>query len=92
MASAQGYVQPYNSAANNDYVQAYNSAQTSGYIDADGASYESVAKTLGISAYDVQNHLGQARDRLQELIVAIVADYVASPDDVADEINDLFST
>lgn len=58
--------------------------------EADRPSYDQVARSLGLSVNDVRNFLHAARARLKEVLRAAVADYVASPDDLARELGDLF--
>jgi len=58
--------------------------------DRERPSYEETARALGIKADDVRNHLHHVRARLQQIIVRTISEYAASPQDVEEELRDLF--
>lgn len=54
------------------------------------ASYESVARDLGMSVSDVRNHLHIVRSRLKEVVAERISDYVASREEMMEEMRELF--
>lgn len=57
----------------------------------DATTYESIAKELGLKVRDVENYLRYARTRLNEFMLENVADYVASREELLEEMEDLLS-
>jgi RNA polymerase sigma factor (sigma-70 family) len=55
------------------------------------STYESVGAKLGLSAGDVRNYLSCVRARLRELVIETVAGYAGSPEEISEEIRELFS-
>lgn len=58
-----------------------------------GASgtYEELASRFGLSVAEVNNHLHRVRERLHQIIVERVTGYVASREDLARELSELFT-
>jgi len=60
--------------------EAYNAAET---------SYEQIAQSLNIPMHDVRNYIARVRARLRDLVVERVSEYVASPKEIEDELQQL---
>jgi len=56
----------------------------------DRPTYESVAASLGVGVDAVHRHLRSMRQRLRELIRAVVVETIADPRDLEDELRSLF--
>ena len=57
----------------------------------DGATYEDIARTLGISVEDVRNRIKAARARYREAILDVIRSYTDSEAEAKDELTELFS-
>lgn len=68
------------------YMKAFERYQLAS--DAD-ASYESVARELGLKIWDVTNYLADARRRLRQIVSDRVREYTLSEEEYREEMNDL---
>jgi len=57
----------------------------------DGASYEELARSLGLTVDDVRNRVRATRQRYREAILEIIRSYTDSPEKAQEELQDLLS-
>jgi RNA polymerase sigma factor (sigma-70 family) len=60
--------------------------------DGEGASYESVARELGLSVDDVKNYLTRSREEFRRAVRAVLCESVAGPEDLSAEWEALFGS
>ncbi len=58
--------------------------------DRERPTYDETARALDLKPDDVRNHLHHARSRLQQIIIRTISEYAASPQDVEEELRELF--
>ncbi|HXG59730.1 MAG TPA: sigma-70 family RNA polymerase sigma factor [Planctomycetota bacterium] len=60
--------------------------------DGEGASYESVARDLGLSVDDVKNYLTRSREEFRRAVRSVLCESVAGPEDLSAEWEALFGS
>jgi len=53
------------------------------------ATYDAIARELGLKIWDVTNYLADAKRRLVDIVAAIVREYALSDEEFRDEMRDL---
>lgn len=84
MDAVQAY---YSSSSRSAEFEAFKLHLTSTHPD--GASYEEMARTLGISMDDVRNRIRSARTRYREAILEVIRSYTDSEREAREELNEL---